>query len=1128
MFNPFILLFKLFESKKSIFYVFLFLLLCFIGFFSSRLKLKEDISAFIPKNEKAKRYQEAIKNLKVNDRLIFNIYLKDSTAIDPDKLTEYAERLADSISSRYDSTFIKEIKYKIDEETALNVFDLLYTDLPYYLDKEDYVSIQAQLADSAVYKKIKSNYETILSPEGTALKNYIIKDPLGLNRYALNKLAQLQSDENFELYNGYFLTKNRKNLFIYLSIAYPSGDSDKNTKLVSGLSEIISRLEHSDKEVKAEFFGAPAIAVSNISQIKSDSLYTTSVALVLIFAGLVLYFRNIKTILLIFLPVVFGAGFSFALVNLVRGEISAIAIGAGSIVLGIAIDYSLHFFTHLKHERSVQKVIADLTVPLTLGCTTTVGAFLCLHFMQSEALQDMGLFAGLSLLGAAFCCLVILPPLVKSFEKKEIQVHENNFLEKITTYPFHKSKLLLLLVLVLTIVFAFNYNKVDFETDMTKLSYITPELEKAENNLDKITSYKLKSVFLVSTGKTLEEALNRNAQAFPTVQDLMDKKIVKKYTNVGEFLLTDSVKAEKIKQWKSFWTEDRIQSLKRNLYNSGTQFHFKQEAFEPTIALLTKDFNPGNDSSENELKKIVAQEYINKTDKGTSVITVLKVEQENKNKVYETFENFDKVIVLDRGSMASMFARILNEDFNLILILCSVLVFGFLFLSYGRIELAVLTFLPMLISWIWILGIMGIAGLKFNIVNIIICTFIFGLGDDFSIFTLDGLEQQYKYGKDVLTSYRNSIFLSAYTTIVGIGVLIFAKHPALKSIALVTIIGIFCIVFVSLIVQPFVYEKFVLGKKKKGKLPITIYNMILEFIFLVWFVCGILFLNIIRVFAKSKLEKRSSEFVSSLSSFVVFAEKRFGDDWMIDFVRKNIKHIPSGSLEVLENAYSQKINAIPQTDYYKQKLVKNYIFKGPVLEWYTIIKIGLEKNYKVFETLLPKQGKIVDVGCGYGYLSYMLSFTSDKREVIGIDYDEEKIEVAKNGVLKTSQLDFFHSDVLEYPYEKSDAFVISDVLHYLKEESQAILIRKCLDNLNDGGILVIRDGNSELEERHKGTKLTEFFSTKLIGFNKVTIDKLCFTSKEKILSIVSDYPVTVEILDNTQYTSNIIFIIRKR
>ncbi len=1130
MSNSFVLLYKLIESKKGVFYILLLLLVSAIVYCSSQLTMKDDITAFIPKNEKIKKYQSAIKNLAVNDRLIVTIRLKDSVLVSPDILANYADTFVTRLQEKYDSTWIKEIKYKIEDETALNVFDLLYSDLPYYLDTEDYLKIENQLADSAIYNRIKSNNETIHSSEGVVLKNYIIKDPLGLNNYALTKLNRLQSDDNVALYNGYFFTKDRKNLFIYISSAFSSTNSDKNIVLLNGLSEIITNLESStNKDIKADFFGSPAVAVANSKQIKADSIFTTLVAVIVIFIGLFLYFRNLKTIFLIFLPVVFGAGFSLALVYLIRTEISAIAIGAGSIVLGIAIDYSLHFFTHLKHERSIQKVISDLTLPLTLGCATTIGAFLCLHYMQSEALQDMGLFAAFSLLGAALCCLIILPPLVKMDERKNSIENKITFLDAITTYPFHKSKVLLFLVFISTIVFAFQYSKVGFETDMTKLSYLSPELKEAENKLDEITNYKLNSVFLVSNGNTLDEALTINALTLPMILKLEDKKVVKKHTNCGEFLLTDSARVEKIKQWRLFWTSDKIDALRKRLYYYGNEFHFKKEAFETFLVLLSKDYSIKNDSSVKELRALFLKEYSPETEKGVAIITVLKVDRANKDQVYQAFEGVSGVYVLDSSSMASIVATILYEDFNLILILCSGLVFGFLLLSYGRIELAVLAFLPMLISWIWILGIMGLIGLKFNIVNIIVCTFIFGLGDDYSIFTVDGLEQQYKYGKNILSSYRNSIFLSAFTTIVGIGVLIFAQHPALKSIALVTIIGVSCIVFISLVVQPFLYELFILERKKKGKLPITIYTVLLGSTVVVYYILGSIVVNIIAFFKFKNIENNiSKKFINSICAYILFCEMKFGDDWSGDFCRAFIGFIPSASLLSLENTYSEQRALLSSTDYFRGKLVKSYIFKGPVVEWYTRIKVKLENNYSVFDALIPSKGKIVDIGCGYGYLSYMLSLTSPERKIVGIDYDEEKIEIAKNSVLKTSKLDFFHSDVLDYTYEKSDAFIISDVLHYLKEDNQAVLIRKCLDNLNEGGILIIRDGNSELKQRHKGTKLTEFFSTKIVGFNKVTIDKLSFTSKEKILAIVADYNVSVEIIDTTQFTSNILFVIRKK
>jgi predicted RND superfamily exporter protein len=80
---------------------------------------------------------------------------------------------------------------------------------------------------------------------------------------------------------------------------------------------------------------------------------------------------------------------------------------------------------------------------------------------------------------------------------------------------------------------------------------------------------------------------------------------------------------------------------------------------------------------------------------------------------------------------------------------------------------------------------------------------------------MDGLLQEYKTGKKVLSSYKSSIFLSAITTITGLGVLIFAKHPALRSIAAISIIGIVCVVIMSQILIPFLFNILIKNRAEK-------------------------------------------------------------------------------------------------------------------------------------------------------------------------------------------------------------------------------------------------------------------------------------------------------------------------
>jgi 2-polyprenyl-3-methyl-5-hydroxy-6-metoxy-1,4-benzoquinol methylase len=157
----------------------------------------------------------------------------------------------------------------------------------------------------------------------------------------------------------------------------------------------------------------------------------------------------------------------------------------------------------------------------------------------------------------------------------------------------------------------------------------------------------------------------------------------------------------------------------------------------------------------------------------------------------------------------------------------------------------------------------------------------------------------------------------------------------------------------------------------------------------------------------------------------------------------------------------------------------------------------------------------------------MLQFRSARREITGVDYDEEKIATAQYGYSRTEKLQFQHADVTTYPLEAGtyDGIVINDVLHYLPQLAQDDLIRRCASALTPEGVLIIREGNTDLGRRHKGTRLTEFFSVKLLGFNKA-VNALHFVSGAHIRAVCPD--MTIEVIDQAKYTSNVIFVLRKK
>ncbi|WP_155173934.1 class I SAM-dependent methyltransferase, partial [Fulvivirga kasyanovii] len=173
--------------------------------------------------------------------------------------------------------------------------------------------------------------------------------------------------------------------------------------------------------------------------------------------------------------------------------------------------------------------------------------------------------------------------------------------------------------------------------------------------------------------------------------------------------------------------------------------------------------------------------------------------------------------------------------------------------------------------------------------------------------------------------------------------------------------------------------------------------------------------------------------------------------------------------------------------------------------------------------IVPREGKVIDLGCGYGPMSYALAYSSASRQILAIDYDREKIFVAQNCPAKPSNVTFIHGDVLREDLGTADAFVVSDVLHYLTIEEQGTLLNKMAESLNAGGKLIIRDGDSNKKDRHKGTELTEVFSTGS-GFNK-TRNKLNFISSDTIEKFAERNNFKLEVIDNTKRTSNTIFVL---
>jgi 1-acyl-sn-glycerol-3-phosphate acyltransferase len=519
-----------------------------------------------------------------------------------------------------------------------------------------------------------------------------------------------------------------------------------------------------------------------------------------------------------------------------KGTISAIAVGAGSIIFGIAINYSLHYLIHKKHEPSTKKTLKDIASPMIIGSITTVGAFLTLLLISSDAMHDFGLFAAFTLLGTLIFVLIFLPHLFKNNKTAD-----NPFFDKISDFRFEKNKYILLIIAGLTILFFFLSSKVTFNANLNKINYMTPGQREAFEELSNVSSVGKKCLYYVNEGKDLNEALREYERNSGKIDDLHSKGELISVAGIGKFLPSDSMQLIRINLWNNFWNS-RLPEIQPILISEGTKLGFKPESFNEFINLTTKQFEVQSPDFFAPITDNFVKDYIINRDDRAMVITLLYVNPRNANEV--TNLNNAKSIIFDQSSISNSLVNILSKDFNKVLYICGILVFVFLAFSFGRLELSVISFLPMVISWFWILGIMAVLGINFNIVNIILATFIFGLGDDYTIFMMDGLMNEYAYKRKLLNSNKTSIALSAITMFIGIGILVFAKHPAMKSLGEVTIIGMISVIINSFVLPPLLFSFLTLRKGKPRLIPITFRQQLLTIYSFIAFLIGSIWLTI--------------------------------------------------------------------------------------------------------------------------------------------------------------------------------------------------------------------------------------------------------------------------------------------
>ncbi|MCL2596955.1 MAG: 1-acyl-sn-glycerol-3-phosphate acyltransferase [Paludibacter sp.] len=836
-----------------------------------QIHFKEDIADFLPNNADNEQINAIYEHIGNSNRIIIGFENKDA---DVEEITAAIDYFSQILKENDTAKIIPQIISHADENQFFLLADFIRKNIPYFLQWSDYQRIDSLISEKNIERQLAADKQQLMFPTGDFLVENIQNDPLQLFSHVMLKLADFQAGEGQNIIDGYIFSSNGEKGLVYVTSPFGVSETANNQQLLQLIDKSVQQTENEVNSVKISVFGAPAIAVTNATQIKKDTILAVVLAVVLILILLIYFFQSAGNLLLVFVSVLFGWIFALGLLAVFRDTISVIAVGISSIFIGIAVNYPLHFIDHLRHESNKLLALKQIIPPLLIGNITTVGAFLSLVFIKSQAMRDLGLFGSLLLVGTIVFVLVFLPQMIKN--KEVAHSHKTKF-GIISDFSPEKSKILLICIILLTIIFWFFSTKTGFEPDMNKINYMTAEQRKNMNDLMKSIERQGQDViYFISQGKTADDALINYESNISVLDKMKNSGLTESISGLGNFLPSQNEQKKRIEMWNEFWKTKKDYVIKNINHYADIQ-GFKQNSFIGFENILNNKFEVQNLKYFAPLNILTENYFLQKKDKNL-IINLIYAKNEHVAQIESFLKNkTSNGFIFDERNIGQRLVDALSSDFNNVLFICGLIVFVFLTLSFGRLELSLMTFIPLAISWLWILGIMYILGIEFNIVNIILATFIFGQGDDYTIFVADGLIYEYAYGKKMLAAHKESIILSALLMFIGIGTLIFARHPALRSLAEVTIVGMIVVVMMAFVVPPMIFKFLTYKKDKIRQIPWTFKRFLTSFIAFSAFLVGSFIITIygfllFKINKKQNIENRKlkyHKFLQKISGFVI-------------------------------------------------------------------------------------------------------------------------------------------------------------------------------------------------------------------------------------------------------------------
>ena len=327
---------------------------------------------------------------------------------------EKSEKIAKTLYSKLDKT--KMYTSDMNVNAVLTNYEKYHNNL---LSGKMRINLKNKQYDIVEESGLETLYNPIMPPVGS-----IEEDPFLLLTDFVMSLSPNKQVSNFTPFEHSMDSENSK-FFSIIMLDVNSDIALSPTILNDEVKKLISIKDELSKDgVKIYLTGAPIhsyyASSHSIFEINLICILSTLFIIGLVFW----YFRSFKPLLPIILSIGLGIFSGYCMTSLIFKDIHILTFVFSTTLIGICVDYSLHYFVSDKGEDTIGEIFKSLTVSLL----TTVSAFIVLLFANFVLLKQISVFTITGLTVVYLFVVLFYPLLPKNFvfEKREIKPFNMN------------------------------------------------------------------------------------------------------------------------------------------------------------------------------------------------------------------------------------------------------------------------------------------------------------------------------------------------------------------------------------------------------------------------------------------------------------------------------------------------------------------------------------------------------------------------------------------------------------------------------------------------------------------------------------------------------------------------------